>query len=142
MAYPQIVLAEDHAAMAGQLAALLQPDYDIALVTSGQELLDYVEVAAPDVILSDIAMPGISGITAARTILAQNAFARIVFVTVQDEPSVIRAALAEGARGYVLKCDAGEELPTAVRTVLDGGRYVSTSARAVLDRLTKPSKAS
>jgi DNA-binding NarL/FixJ family response regulator len=77
-------------------------------------------------------MPGISGLAAARQILKVHPEALIIFATVLDEPAIIRRALAEGARGYVLKSDAGDELADAVDTVLAGGQYVSSSARAVL----------
>jgi DNA-binding NarL/FixJ family response regulator len=93
---------------------------------------------AAGVIVSDIAMPGLSGLAAARVIVAQYPEARIVFVTVQDEGAVIRKALSDGARGYVVKGDAGDELPSAVRMVLAGGQYVSSSARAAL-RVPGPS---
>lgn len=56
-----------------------------------------------------------------------------MFVTVRDDGVLIRKALSKGARGYVVKADAGDELSNAVRTVLAGGRYVSASARAALE---------
>jgi DNA-binding NarL/FixJ family response regulator len=67
-------------------------------------------------------------------ILAMRPDARIVFVTVQDSRAIIRKALDCGARGYVLKCDAGNELVAAVRTVLEGGYYLSLNARCALGK--------
>lgn len=78
-------------------------------------------------------MPGLDGLAAAQAIVAQHPEARIVFVTVRDDGVLIRKALSKGARGYVVKADAGDELSSAVRTVLAGGRYVSASARAALE---------
>ena len=92
-----------------------------------------VEFYMPDVIISDIAMPGISGLAAARNIRTAHPEARIIFISVLDEPAVIRKALAEGASGYVIKSDAGDELANAVQTVLGGGRYVSSSAEVALN---------
>jgi DNA-binding NarL/FixJ family response regulator len=79
--------------------------------------------------VADIAMPGVNGLAAAVSILATRPDARIVFVTVQDSRAVIRKALECGARGFVLKCDAGNELVIAVRTALGGGQYLSSTAR-------------
>jgi DNA-binding NarL/FixJ family response regulator len=132
MACPRVVLAEDHAAMAQQLRALLIPDYDVVIARDGLALIDAVEASPPDVIVSDLAMPGISGLAAAQSILARHPGARIVFVTVEDEPAVIRKAISIGALGYVLKCDAGEELANAVRSALGGSQYLSVTSRAVL----------
>lgn len=118
--------------MAQHLRSLLSPDYDVEIAPDGQALIAAVDRRIPDVIVSDIAMPGISGLIAARNILAAHPQARIIFVSVRDEPSVIRKAISGGALGYVMKCDAGEELANAVEMALGGGRYLSTSARAAL----------
>ncbi len=118
--------------MAQHLRSLLSPDYDVEIAPDGQALIAAVDRRIPDVIVSDIAMPGISGLIAARNILTAHPQARIIFVSVRDEPSVIRKALSGGALGYVMKCDAGEELANAVEMVLGGGRYLSASARAAL----------
>ncbi|HTO67670.1 MAG TPA: response regulator transcription factor [Bradyrhizobium sp.] len=128
----RVILAEDHPEMAQQLQALLDPRYDVDVVPDGQALIAAASLAAPDLIISDIAMPGISGLVAARHILKAHPNALIIFATVLDEPAIIRRALAEGARGYVMKADAGDELADAVDMVLAGGQYVSSSARAAL----------
>jgi DNA-binding NarL/FixJ family response regulator len=129
-----VVLAEDNAGMAEQLKALLGAEHDVVdVVRDGLALVRAVEASRPDVIVADIAMPGLSGLAAAQAIVARDPAARIVFVTVQDEATVIRTALSGPARGYVVKADAGEELPSAMRAVLAGGRYVSSSARAALE---------
>jgi DNA-binding NarL/FixJ family response regulator len=127
---PRIVLADDHPGMATELHALLATDYDVVeIVGDGGALIETVTRVRPDAIVCDIAMPGMSGLTAASSILATLPDARIVFVTVLDSRAVIRRALDSGARGYVLKCDAGHELVGAVHTALHGGYYVSTNAR-------------
>jgi DNA-binding NarL/FixJ family response regulator len=129
-----VVLAEDHAPMAQRLRALLEPSCDVLeIVEDGSALIAAVATLQPDAIVSDITMPGISGLAAARIILAGQPSARIVFVTIRDEPSVVRAALQCGALGYVLKDDAGDELPNAVLTVAAGQQYVSINARAALE---------
>src|SRR5262245_29921203 len=120
--------------MATELHELLVADYDIVeTVGDGAALIEAARRSVPDAIVCDIAMPRVSGLAAAKAILATAPDARIVFVTVQDSRAVIRKALDFGARGYVLKCDAGHELIGAVRTAIDGGRYLSRSVRIVLD---------
>jgi DNA-binding NarL/FixJ family response regulator len=129
------VLAEDHPAMATDLHEILVTDYDVVeVVHDGAALVEAAGRALPDAIVCDIAMPRVNGIAAAVSILAARPSARIVFVTVQDSRAVIRRALESGARGYVLKCDAGKELVAAVRTAIQGGSYLSANARLVMDR--------
>jgi two-component system NarL family response regulator len=135
MTRPRVVLAEDNAPMAQQLLALLEPSCEVVKsVGDGAALIDAVSALQPDVIVSDIAMPGVSGLAAARRILAAQPAARIVVVTIRDEPSVVRAALQYGVLAYVLKDDAGDELVSAVRAVIAGEEYVSTNARAALKK--------
>lgn len=104
----RIVLAEDHAAVAEQLRMLLSIDYEVAeVVRDGRALLEAVKALRPDAIVADIGMPVTDGLAASRAILHEYPEARIVFVTVWDDPSVIRRALSPGALGYVWKADAG-----------------------------------
>ena len=125
--------------MATELRALLASDYDVLdVVQSGAALIEAARRDRPDAIVTDIAMPGVNGLAAAVVILATQPDARIVFVTVQDSRRVISKALESGVRGYVLKCDAGDELVAAVHTVLAGGQYVSANARAVLAAPSAP----
>ena len=119
--------------MAQQLSALLSSDYDVRVAQDGQSLIAAVGLDMPDIVISDIAMPGISGLTAAQRILAAHPDCRLIFVSILDEPAVIRRVFAEGACGYVIKADAGSELETAVQAVLGGGSYLSSSARAALE---------
>jgi two-component system invasion response regulator UvrY len=126
------MLADDH--VSRQLQALLSPEFEIvATLEDGSGLIQAVEAYRPDVFVSDIAMPGLGGLAAARQVLARHPDARIVFVTVRNEPSVIRNAMSWGALGYVLECDIDDELATALRTVVEGGRYLSSNARVALE---------
>src|SRR5262245_40038448 len=120
--------------MAAELRQLLASEYDVvALVHDGAALIEAARRYLPDAIVCDIAMPRVGGLAAAVAILATTPDARIVFVPVQDSPAVLRKALDFGARGYVLKGDAGHELIAAVRTAIEGGRYLSRTARVALD---------
>jgi DNA-binding NarL/FixJ family response regulator len=141
VARARVVLAEDHPAVASELRALLAADYDvIGTVSGGRALVNTVDTRRPDVIVTDIAMPGGSGLVAAADILKSRPDTLIIFVTVQDDRAVIQRALELGARGYLLKCDAGDELVSAVRAVMAGGRYLSTSVRAALRLDAKTNK--
>jgi DNA-binding NarL/FixJ family response regulator len=135
MYHPRLLLADDHAETAELLSSLLRPEFDvIAQVHDGHALVSAAERLSPDVIVTDISMPGLDGIVAATAILRQNPAARIVFVTVHDDPSLIDRGLATGALGYVLKLAAGDDLIPAVRAALNGERQVSRSLRRRGDR--------
>lgn len=127
MSQPRLLLADDHKETAELLCGLLGEEFDvIEQVHDGYALLRAVERLSPDVIVSDISMPGIDGITAAKTILRKHPTARIVFVSVHCEPIMVARGLEAGALGYVLKRVAGDELVVAVRSAMRGERHVST----------------
>src|SRR5262245_32911240 len=125
----RVLLAEDHQDVADQLRGVLEAEFDVvAAVGDGLTLVATFDALRPDVIVSDVAMPRLDGMAAARAILRRDRGARIVFVTVLSDPALVGEALAVGALGYVLKCTAGEELPAAVRAGAAGRRYVSAGA--------------
>ena len=123
---PTVLLADDHRATAEQLRTLLQPHFDVvAVVEDGRDLVSAAARLMPDVIVTDISMPGLNGIEASARILRRTPEARIVFVTVHSEPMLVERGLATGALGYVLKDAAGDDLVAAVHAALGGDRYVS-----------------
>ena len=125
--------------MATELHELLSTDCDVVdIAHDGAALVEAAGRVLPDAIVCDIAMPRVNGLAAAASILATRPDARIVFVTVQDSRAVIRKAMDCGARGYVLKSDAGKELISAVRTAIEGGFYLSANARRVLGMTGRP----
>ena len=125
--------------MATELHELLITDYDIVEIAhDGVALIEATRRTLPHAIVCDIAMPRVNGLAAAASILASRPDTRIVFVSVQDSRAVIRKALDCGARGYVLKSDAGNELVAAVRTALEGGFYLSANARRILGMTARP----
>ena len=128
MRLPTVLLADDHRETAEQLHSLLQPHYDVvALVDNGRELVSEAARLTPDVIVTDISMPGLDGIEAVALIRRSDPAARIVFVTVHSEHMLVERALAAGALGYVLKDAAGDDLVAAVDAALGGKRYVSSA---------------
>lgn len=130
----RVLLADDHADTMMLLLGLLETEFDVVgTVASGSELVTAAETLAPDVIVSDIAMPGVDGLAAANRILQSNPAARIVLVTVHDDVVIARRGLSIGAIGYVLKSAAGDELVPAVHAALRGERHVSKLSGALPD---------
>jgi DNA-binding NarL/FixJ family response regulator len=128
---PRVLLADDHAGNTALLRSLLDLEFDVVdAVQDGYALVSAAETLSPDVIVSDISMPGLGGIEAAERILHQNPAARIVFVTVHGEPEVVKRSLAVGALGYVQKTVACEELILAVHAAIRGEQHVSAPHRA------------
>ena len=127
----RVLLAEDHEAVAQQLRKLLEIECEVVgVVTDGHSLLLAADALCPEVIVSDVTMPGVDGLSAAHAILSRHPDMRIVFVTVHDEPAVVRKAFLLGALGYVLKADAGDELLPAVRAAWAKRPHLSTNIRA------------
>jgi DNA-binding NarL/FixJ family response regulator len=128
---PTIILAEDHPDVAEQLRRLLSSAFDVvAVVGHGEALIKAALRFKPDVVVTDISMPGMDGIKAAQEILLHQPSVGIVFVTVHDDRALARKALAVGL-GYVLKTSAGEELVDAVNAALDSRPFVSASLGSV-----------
>ena len=130
----RVLVAEDHVAVATQLHRLLAADVDVvAMVRDGYALLGAANTLWPDVIVADIALPGVDGIAASQKIIEANPDARIVLVTVDDNPALLTRGLEVGVMGYVMKLMAGEELLTAVLSAWRGERYISRMLRSPSD---------
>jgi DNA-binding NarL/FixJ family response regulator len=130
----RILLADDHAVVIEGLRRILDhPEFDVVgVATDGRALLQAAAQLQPDVIITDIAMPLLNGIDAAREIHKQGPRPKIIFLTMHPEAVYATAALAAGASGYVLKSAAGEELISAIRDALEGRIYISkTIAKSV-----------
>jgi DNA-binding NarL/FixJ family response regulator len=127
-------VADDHLAVAEGLCAVLESEFDVvAAFSDGNALVAATIALTPDVIVTDIAVPGLDGIAAASEILQKHPMARIVFVTVHNDVELVHKGLATGAlgyvlkltAGYVLKLTAGEELIPAIHAALRGKQQVS-----------------
>ena len=124
----RVILADDHPEVVEGLRALVESEFDVVgTVGDGNALIAAVEALAPDVVVTDIAMPGLNGMTAAARILGSNPAVRVVFVTVHNQPELVEKGLAIGALGYVLKLRAGDDLVPAIHAVLRGQRHLSPS---------------
>ena len=126
----RVLLADDHAQTMRLWRTLLEPEFDVVgTVNDGEALVHEAERLAPDVIVSDIAMPGMSGIAAAGAILRCQPSARIVFATVHADRALLRSSLAAGAYAYVLKVRAADDLVPAIRAALRGELLISPFPR-------------
>lgn len=123
---PRVVLADDHAEVLNGIRDLLEPDFQVVSTThDGNSLLEAVREHRPDVVVTDVEMPGRNGIDAAREILGRKLCQAVVVLTLYKDVQFVRSALGLGVRGYVLKVDAGEELIPALLSVMAGERYLS-----------------
>ncbi len=123
----RILLADDHPAILEKLTQLLEGTYYIVgSVSNGQAAVDEAVRQTPDLILMDISMPVMNGIEAADQLIRMHAKAKIVFLTVHEDPDFIKAALSTGASGYVLKSRMATDLFPAISEALEGHRFVSS----------------
>ena len=135
----RILIADDHPMVVEGICAILESYDDIEVVatlSSGQEVLDRFEALAPDVILMDLNMPGVSGLSATEIVLERAPGTRVLILSMHDSPEYITTALRHGAAGYVLKDVPSEELHTAIAAVHRGERYLCTGASARLEPAT------
>jgi len=124
----RVILADDHASVLNSVRRSLEPEFEVIdAVADGERLVDRTLELDPDVVVVDIAMPGMGGIDAVRECLRRGARAHVVFLTGHSEPEFVERALAVGAEGDVLKAQAAVELPKAIAAVVAGQRYLSPS---------------
>ena len=131
----QVLVVDDHAVVRSGLRLLLQQEEDIECVGEAGSADAAVREARrlkPNVILLDVVMPGKSGIEAAPQLREAAPEAKILVLSMQDDPSYVREAFAAGAMGYVLKEAADAEVVAAVREVAGGSRYVHPALGARL----------
>ena len=131
----RIVLAEDHAVVRSALRLLLDAEADMTVVGEAENGLEAVARAShlqPDVILMDIAMPGLGGIEAARQVVRHCPQVNVLILTMYDDPEHFFRSLEAGALGYVPKSASEQELLRAVRTVARGQSYLYPSLATAL----------
>jgi DNA-binding NarL/FixJ family response regulator len=138
----RVLLADDHdIVIEGLRRVLNHPDIEIVgAVHDGRALLRSAKEIRPDIIVTDVTMPLLNGIDAARQIRKSDPDVKIVFLTMHPDVSFATEALAAGGTGYVLKNSAGDELLTAIREAAKGRTYVTRSiAEAVKQGLSSRS---
>jgi len=129
----RLVLVEDHAILREGLRALLELEQDLRIAgeaANGIDAVPTVETLKPDLVITDIALPGRSGIELIGCLRALSAQMKILVLTAHNSEEYIRAALNAGAHGYVLKDASRAELLMAIRAVLGGQTYLCASVTA------------
>ncbi len=141
MATLRLLVADDHDVVRKGLCALLQaqPGWEItAEASDGREAVEKAKQLRPDVAVLDISMPHLNGLEAARQILKDGAATKILILTMHDSDTLIREVLNVGARGYVLKTDAGSDLVNAVDALRRNKTFFTPKvAQMVLDGYLK-----
>jgi DNA-binding NarL/FixJ family response regulator len=122
---PRVLVADDYPALLEATAALLKPQFDVVgSATDGATLVSEALRLLPDVIVTDITMPVLSGFDAAHRLRESALSAKIVFLTIHSEEQFMKACMAEGALGYVLKSHMRAHLIPAIQAALVGRTYI------------------
>jgi len=129
----RVIIAEDQAMVLGALAALLAMEDDIEVIArarTGDEALKLVQERRPDVFITDIEMPGRTGLEVAAELKRRGALVRVIILTTFARAGYLRRALEAGASGYLLKDMPAEQLADAVRRVRSGLRVIDPQLAA------------
>jgi two-component system, NarL family, response regulator NreC len=133
----RVLIVDDHGVMRAGLKALIDRHPDLEVVGEagdGQSGLAKVEELKPDVVVMDIGLPDMSGVDAIRRIRAGGSEAALVALTMHDDPALVRAVLAAGGSGYVVKTALGDELVSAILAANGGSCHITASlSGAALD---------
>jgi DNA-binding NarL/FixJ family response regulator len=125
-ARPRVLVADDHRTMRDLLVAMLSREFDVvAAVTDGFAAITKAEQLDPDLLVLDIAMPGLNGIAAAARLREHGSHAKVVFVTNLRDREFLHESLALGDVGFVVKDRLVADLLPAIRLVLSGETFVS-----------------
>src|ERR1700747_1726441 len=138
----RILIADDHEVARRGIRSLLEahPGWEVCgEAKDGREAVELATRTKPDVFLLDIGMPNLNGLDAARQILATDPDARILILTVHESEQVVREVLAAGARGFLLKSDAGRDLLAAVEALQQRRTFFTPKvAQMMLDGYLRP----
>jgi DNA-binding NarL/FixJ family response regulator len=122
----RLVIADDHGIVREGIRWMLSDADEVEIVAevgSGEELLDVLEDARPDVVLVDVRMPGMGGLAALERMGEEYPEVRVIVLTMHDQPAYVRKAIASGAAGYVLKNTGRRGLLDALNAVARGGSH-------------------
>src|SRR4030043_912381 len=131
----RILVVDDHAVLRDGIRALLDLQDDIEVIgeaSEGKEAIEKAQELLPDVVIMDIAMPGMDGLEATRRIKKKNPKMKILVLTQHDNKEYILSVIKAGASGYVPKRALGSELVSAIRAVKEGDSFLYPSAAAAL----------
>jgi DNA-binding NarL/FixJ family response regulator len=125
---PRVLIVDDHAFIRRGVQTILHPFPEWEFcgeADNGNDAIRLAEELKPEVIIMDLSMPGLNGIEATREIRKTQPQAKIVMLTLHESEELVRSAFRAGARGYLLKTDAEQELVRALRVVIGDGTYIS-----------------
>jgi DNA-binding NarL/FixJ family response regulator len=126
---PRVLIVDDHAFIRRGVQSILQafPEWELCgEADNGRDAVRLVDELNPDVIVMDVTMPGMNGIEATRVIRRAHPDVKIVLLTLHESAEILRNGFRAGARGYLLKADAEQELVKALRVVTGKGSYISS----------------
>ncbi|WP_298256268.1 response regulator transcription factor [uncultured Litoreibacter sp.] len=132
----KVVVVDDHPMVADGICAILSSYDDIEVLDklcNGQQIVDRVAELSPDVILLDLNMPTLGGLSATEILLEQNPDIRILILSMHDAPEYVSTAMAHGARGYLLKDVPTEKIYDAIQAVMRGETFLCNGASASLN---------
>ncbi len=138
---PTVLIADDHAIVKEGLVGLLKEhDFDVVgAVGDGQLLLDAAKRLRPDVIVTDMTMPGLSGLDVLARLKSDRLQSKVIMLTMHNDAELATQVIRAGASGFLLKHSAGEELLTAIEQVLQGRTYLTpVMTRDVMARMADP----
>ena len=123
---PRIILADDHTLLLDALKTLLEPEFEVVgIFADGQTLVERAAELNPNVVVLDIAMPHLNGLTAGERLKRAMPLVKLIYLTMNHDPDMAGEAFRLGASGYVLKNSAASELQRAIREVVRGGYFVT-----------------
>jgi two-component system NarL family response regulator len=131
-AVTRVMIVDDHPMVAEGIQSILESYEDlevVATLSNGRAAIDQAEALLPDVVLMDLNMPEIGGLTATEILLERLPDLRIVILTMHDNPEYISSALSHGAVGYLLKDVPTDEIKEAIDAVMAGETYLCTGAQ-------------
>jgi DNA-binding NarL/FixJ family response regulator len=135
---PRVLVADDHRLLLDAFVHLVQTVATVVgTATNGEELLALVAQHRPDLVVTDLSMPGISGLETIRRIRAMQHPPEVIVLTAHSDAALVKAAMDAGARGFVVKSSAADDLRAAIRVVNAGGSYRS----AIVDLPQEPTPA-
>ena len=136
----RVLIVDDHPMVVQGISAILETYDDIEVVgtlCNGREAIDRIAELDPDVMLLDLNMPLVNGLTACEIILEQRPDTRILILSMHDSPEYITTGLSHGAMGYLLKDVPTEEIKLAIDTVMGGSRYLCAGAAGAIKPATQ-----
>jgi len=125
---PRVLVVDDHAVIRRGVQGILSsyPEWDLCgEADNGQDAIRLAGELAPEVVIMDVSMPGMNGLEATRIIHDVLPETKVLLLTLHSSSEFVRSAFRAGARGYVLKSDAENELVRALNVVIGEGTYVS-----------------